>query len=185
MASLVADRVCGDCTVCCTALPIESDGFVKTTGVTCRHCDSGCAIYQDRPQACRGFHCGWRQLPMLDDAWRPGRSGVMVVADNDHIPARYTERPGIKLILVGDHRTALAMPVLGYIAGLIDGDVPTFIALPGPPGHFLAKALLNDRLKAAVTRRDGGEILRTLHAVLDLLAAGDFEPVPRARIDPR
>lgn len=178
MADLVADRVCGDCTVCCTALPIQSDSFQKTSGVTCRHCVSGCAIYSDRPQACRDFHCGWRQLPMLDDAWRPDRSGVMVVVDNDYIPARYTERPGIKLIVLGDRRTSLGMPVLGYIAGLIAGDVPTFIATPGPPGHFFAKALLNDRLKAAVIRRDGGDILRTLQAVLDVLEAGAFERVP-------
>lgn len=117
---------------------------------------------------------------MLDDGWRPDRSGILVVADNDDIPARYTERPGVKLILVGERRASLTLPVLGYVAGLIDGDMPAFIAVPGPPGHFFAKAFLNDRLKVAVARRDGAEILRTLHAVLDILEAGDFEPVPPA-----
>lgn len=181
MTGLVADRTCGDCTVCCTVLPIEADGFDKSSGVTCRHCIStGCAIYADRPRPCRDFDCGWLQLPMLDDAWRPDRSGVLVVADNEGIPAGYPERPGIKLILVGERRTSLTLPVLGYVAGLIDGGVPAFIAVPGPPGHFFAKAFLNDRLKAAVARRDGGDILRTLHAVLDILEAGEFEPVPPA-----
>lgn len=74
---------------------------------------------------------------MLDDAWRPDRSGILVMADDDDIPARYTERPGIKLLLVGERRTSLSLPMLGYVAGLIDGGMPTFIAVPGPPRLLL------------------------------------------------
>ncbi|MFA7261646.1 MAG: hypothetical protein WC068_01380 [Caulobacter sp.] len=185
MTGLVASRTCGDCTVCCTVLPIDADGFAKSSGVTCGHCVSaGCAIHPDRPTPCRAFDCGWLQLPMLDDAWRPDRSGILIMADDDDIPARYTERPGIKLLLVGERRTSLTLPMLGYVAGLVDGGMPTFIAVPGPPGCFFAKAFLNDRLRAAVARRDGGEMLRTLHALLDILEAGDFEPVPTGPFNP-
>lgn len=170
--------------MCCTVLPIETDGFSKSSGVTCRHCLSGCAIHVDRPAPCRAFDCGWLQLPMLGDAWRPDRSGILIMADNDDIPARYIERPRIKLLLVGARGASLSLPMLGYVAGLIDGGIPTFIAVPGPPGCFFAKGFLNDRLAPAVARRDGGEILRGLHTVLDILEAGEFDLIPSNPFNP-
>lgn len=58
---MLAERRCGDCTGCCTALAIAE--LDKPAGVPCRHLRSdggGCGIYETRPKACREYECGWR-----------------------------------------------------------------------------------------------------------------------------
>jgi hypothetical protein len=65
-------RECGDCTLCCKLLGVESIG--KPAAVWCTHCaNGGCAIYEARPQECRNFVCGWLQRPVLDERWKPSR----------------------------------------------------------------------------------------------------------------
>jgi hypothetical protein len=68
LASL-AVRKCGDCTMCCKAPAISDDQIgpeeahlltPKPSGEKCRHCtDTGCSIYQKRPEICRGYLCLW------------------------------------------------------------------------------------------------------------------------------
>jgi len=51
-------RKCGNCTECCTHIGIEETN--SPPGVPCRHiCSKGCAIYEDRPQACADVKCLW------------------------------------------------------------------------------------------------------------------------------
>src|ERR1700727_3622496 len=64
----VPGRVCGDCTVCCTAMAIDKPEIQKEAGVTCRYCRGGCTIYETRPPLCHDYYCGWRQLPILDES---------------------------------------------------------------------------------------------------------------------
>ncbi|WP_293907979.1 hypothetical protein [Phenylobacterium sp.] len=184
-SDLVADRECGDCTVCCVLFPIDQPDLVKLSGVACRHRGStGCAIHPVRPNVCRDWFCGWRRLPMLDDAWRPDRSGIVVVFDDEGVPAGYPERPALKFILIGDERTLYTQAFLGYVAGLVDARVPVLLAIPGPPGTFGAKAFMNSRLEASVARRDAGEMIRIAADTLSILRAGDFEQVGFSHGDP-
>src|SRR5436190_12415704 len=96
-------RSCGECTVCCTALVVDTTEFRKTSGVTCSHCTrEGCGIYATRYPICRTYFCGWIQLPELDPAWRPDRSGVIVTPQRDNIPPEFALREGIEfLVLTG------------------------------------------------------------------------------------
>ena len=71
-------RGCGTCTACCTVLDVPE--LDKPEGVPCQHLtDQGCGIYEDRPEACRNFKCGY--LLRIDD-WptrmRPDQSGFMI-----------------------------------------------------------------------------------------------------------
>ncbi len=83
---LVADRSCGQCTVCCRVLEIEALG--KPAGVLCRHnTGNSCGIYEERPEACVQWHCLWRRISALPDALRPDRSGVVFSLEREG-PAR-------------------------------------------------------------------------------------------------
>lgn len=75
----VADRSCGACRACCK-LP-EIPEFGKPANVWCQHANPspdgpGCRIYNERPEGCRRFACGWMQgIGGPDD--RPDKLGVM------------------------------------------------------------------------------------------------------------
>lgn len=75
---LVAGRLCSGCTMCCKLLAI--DVLEKPRGAWCSHCDqkSGCKIYESRPDACRGFYCGYLRLPQIDDRWKPSKSKFLI-----------------------------------------------------------------------------------------------------------
>ena len=71
-------RACGSCTLCCKLLRI--DALAKPAGEWCAHCavGQGCTVYDTRPEACRGFHCGYLTLPMVGDKWFPAKSRMIV-----------------------------------------------------------------------------------------------------------
>lgn len=179
MDRLVPGRECGGCTVCCRVPPVDSDDFQKQSGVLCHHCHDGvgCSIHASRPSVCREWYCGWRVLPNLGDDWRPDRSEILIVPEYDDIPSSFVERPGLKFILSGSHAAALQPRFVKYLAALVDAEIPVFLALPGPPGHFFVKAFLNHKLKDAALRRDGGAIVACLRQVIGILASGTFEEV--------
>ena len=98
---LVKDRSCGECSVCCVALNVDTKEFQKLPGVACSHlCKSGgCAIHDMRYEVCRTYHCGWRYLDQLGDDWRPDRSGVLIDFQVEGLPSHYPKRPGVRLTL--------------------------------------------------------------------------------------
>ena len=172
-------RECGGCTLCCTVLPIRSDGLEKQSGTHCPHCTEnvGCTIYPKRPSACRAFLCGWRELPFIPDDMRPDRCGILVVADPNDIPPGYRKMPGVKFVVTGGKETLANESFLECLAGLVHARAPAFLAVPGPPGFFFAKAFLNLRLADAVERQDGAAMIEALTPIMAELAAGPFEPV--------
>lgn len=62
----------GQCTMCCKVLPVST--INKPQGVWCQHArkHEGCAIYQDRPQACRAWRCMWVDI----DAHKPVEASI-------------------------------------------------------------------------------------------------------------
>lgn len=183
---LVAGRACGACTACCVLFPIDQPDLVKQAGVACRHLGAGggCGLHPNWPGVCRDWFCGWRRLPRLDDAWRPDRSGIVVVFDDEGVPPDYPERPALKFVLTGPDAALYTPAFLGYVAGLVDARVPVLVAIPGPVGTFGAKAFLNRRIEPAVARRDGGEMMRVVAATLATLRSGDFATVTFVHGDP-
>ncbi|WP_093663973.1 YkgJ family cysteine cluster protein [Sphingomonas gellani] len=79
LGSVLADRSCGDCTLCCTVLKVDAPDLKKAAGTPCRHLGSGgCSIHAVRPQICRTWFCVWRRVGSLPDEARPDRSGLLV-----------------------------------------------------------------------------------------------------------
>jgi hypothetical protein len=168
---LVPGRECGDCTVCCTVLAIDKPDIQKPAGVTCRHCRSGCAIYETRPTLCRDFHCGWRQLPILDDSWRPDRSGIFVeIEEIDGDTA-------LSLVLIGNPlKTVRQDWFQDFVATGVRGDVPLHLGIPGPRGFQGASVTLNTRQMLAAAQASRAQVKDLLEKDLKRLQAHAFEP---------
>lgn len=82
----IATKPCGECRECCIHLPINFIDDFKPAHVPCDNlCESGCSIYDHRPNECEHFFCAWKVIPPAEiisdaehDAMRPDRSGVIV-----------------------------------------------------------------------------------------------------------
>jgi hypothetical protein len=171
MDDLVPGRSCGGCTVCCTALPIDTPELRKIAGVACVHLgDKGCAVYDARYPVCRSYHCGWRERPELDEAWRPDRSGVLVSPmDGD----------GIEFLVLDGERAIRRDGFAQYVATCIVNGIATHLAVPGPPGTYAARMFLNDRLALAVAQRDLAAIRALLVSAFAAAAKGGFRSMDR------
>jgi hypothetical protein len=76
---LVPGRECGACTACCFEITIDDPMLAKPPRETCVNCTAqGCAIYAERPEACRSWFCVWRRVADLPDHLSPDRSGLIV-----------------------------------------------------------------------------------------------------------
>ena len=176
---LVAGRNCGECSVCCVVLNIDSKEFQKFPGVPCTylHQGKGCAIHATVFPTCRGYHCGWRYLSRLSEEWRPDKSGVLIDFQTEDLPPAYSERPAVRLMIVGPIGTMFERRFLELVRSLIASGAPVVLAVPGPPKHFAVSVFLNDLLKEPVQNGDFAGI----EAVLRTLAAGlsthRFNPV--------
>ena len=70
-------NICGACSVCCTAMEVKE--LRKPEGVRCLYLtDQGCSIYENRPESCRVYECGFRMYP-LDKKLRPDKSGFQIL----------------------------------------------------------------------------------------------------------
>lgn len=173
---LVPDRVCGDCTVCCTVAPVATEQLRKLPNTTCPHCvDTGCAIYASRPTDCRDSHCGWRFYPELDDQWRPDLSGVLILTEHE-VPPTYERRVGLKFLLVDSDEPIRSARLIGYICALVGRGVPVTLAVQGPSGHWPVKTFVNNALASAIRRYDLAEAARVLALIVRDLRAGEFDP---------
>lgn len=78
---------CQSCTACCTVFEIKELG--KSFGEPCKHLgknllnEPGCTIYQERPDACRGYICLWLEAArtknrVAPEFMRPDICGVVL-----------------------------------------------------------------------------------------------------------
>jgi hypothetical protein len=63
----------------CCKLPAVAE-LNKPPQTWCAHCDigKGCKIYEQRPDDCRTFYCGWLLDARMTDDWRPRDSRLVV-----------------------------------------------------------------------------------------------------------
>ena len=182
--TLVLSRECGNCTVCCRVLPIRSPGLNKTSHVLCPHCEEGegCRIYETRPSLCRDYYCGWRMWESLPDDWRPDKSGVFVdrvkflPGAGDEIPAQYDKRFMVQLLLL--RADAIDGPHFAEVVWtLVNGGIPVFLGICGPPGFQNALVFLNEVVKEAVARRDRAAVVAVVRQATATASAHDFRPL--------
>jgi hypothetical protein len=148
---LVPGRECGPCNACCTQPVILDPALKKPPGVLCPNWQDGCTIYETRPAPCRGHFCAWRQLPQLDDSWRPDLSNIYIELKDDppeHFRHVLPQAPfALKFTLLSDLIPQRLGLLATMIASLIDHDVPVILAVAAPPEHLGCHMLLNPPLK--------------------------------------
>ena len=82
---------CGECTLCCSLLPVLE--INKKAGTMCLHCgDSGCLIYDERPESCRVFNCAYHQANKADLQLSPNNCGVIFEKIADDIMLGLVEK---------------------------------------------------------------------------------------------
>ena len=74
-------RGCDGCTLCCKVMAVRA--LDKPQGKWCPHCKTGfgCGIYEDRPDECRVFACGYLVMPHLAPIWRPAVSHLIISSE--------------------------------------------------------------------------------------------------------
>lgn len=176
---LVPGRECGDCTICCEVLSIDTRPFKKPAGIMCHHNrGGGCGIYDTRFPICREWFCAWRLSNTLDDSWRPDRSGILVELVTDGLPQGYAP-PGIKFSLLRSADDVLWPPLVDLVTRAIRVQQAIFLELVGPPGHLAARTFLNmPSLNAAVASSDDDAIRASLRHAADCLLAHPWEKIP-------
>ena len=173
---LVADRACGECSVCCVDLTIEEPDLMKPQGYRCPHLAQagGCGIYPSRPNTCRLFHCGWRRLKWVREALRPDRSQVLVKLRPVGKGAEAVL--GVDFMLLS--KSALKAEGLAEsVAAAVHSGLPVFLTIPGPPGYTSASARVDGELGAAVAARDKAGLLRILAELHEAGRVGKRAPI--------
>jgi hypothetical protein len=156
---------------------IEMD---KAAGRYCKHClpGKGCCIYETRFEVCRTFLCGWRLVPQLDAAWRPDKSGILMLRQEvDKLPeAHRAAGPGVNFVILGGEKAILRPGFAEYVATLVARNVAVYLSADTP------KTLINPYLmKQAASRNIPAVSEMLLHIYqqhVKLRALNNLAPMP-------
>ena len=87
----MAVRTCGECSMCCKLLNIDSVDFKKPADKWCPNCTigQGCNVYSTRPGVCQEYECFWLQNDWVAEELRPDKSHVILtmLPDDIHLQA--------------------------------------------------------------------------------------------------
>ncbi len=163
--ALVPDRACGSCHACCVALLIDTAAFQKHSGVACHHLDSDrrCGIYASRYEACRAFHCGYRQLPWLPETMRPDQAGVLVLP----LMTRPDDAPDGKLLpsvvfVILDEASLDSEALTTSVIAAVREEVLIVLSVRGPPGTTSSRIDISEALLLPAMMRNRRGIQRIL-----------------------
>ena len=122
VTTLKAVRECGECRLCCKIMGVPE--LDKPMNVWCKHvCNTGCSIYEKRPQSCRDFVCVWLG-GLTPEKERPDK--VKVVGWIQRIPD--TENGVLTVVFAEAAPGAAAKKqVQTYIAMMMDEGTPVAI----------------------------------------------------------
>jgi len=149
--SLVADRQCGECMVCCSYMYINAPGLKKPADVLCDNCivDKGCQIYDSRPNVCRTWHCLWRRVQTMSPELRPDKSGVIFSLNISYEPRHILENAYIVCMALADP-SVFDTPAVSCMLDMFinDGSLPVWLSFQGSktlayPKPELADAIAN------------------------------------------
>ena len=158
---------------------LRIEEFDKPAGTMCQHCTgTGCGIYETRYDVCRGFLCGYRQLPALGDAWRPDRSGIMIrMLEQETIPPEYRAAgPGMNFVVFGGEKAIRRPDFADYVATLVSRKIAVYMSADSP------KTLINQYLERQVAAKDKDGVLQMLVHIyrkhIELRESQNLKPLP-------
>ncbi len=137
-------RECGDCTLCCKIMTIET--LAKPAGTWCPECKPGrgCQRYENRPAECRSFNCLWLIDQRFGPHWKPNKSKLVLTASRDGIEIRCD--PGFpnawrrepirseiaKLAVSGEEHDVTVLVIIGAKMMLVTPDREFDLGVVGP-----------------------------------------------------
>ena len=152
-------------------MAIDKPEIQKEAGVTCRYCRGGCTIQDHWPQLCRDYFCGWRRLKIMDDDWRPDRSGVLAEVEQMEGALH------LNLVLVANPLKTVRQPwLVDFVAQCVRGGVQLSLGIPGPPGRQGASLLITTRQMWDAAGSSRAAVKALLEDELRRLQAYDFPP---------
>lgn len=135
-------RSCDGCTLCCEEL-----ATVTPSGVACDHqCAAGCAIYEERPDPCRTFECGWLQ-GLIDEQYKPDLVGWFLNVRENKTP-QGTMRVGFAMGPDREGQREAVKP--GFVIVSQDGQV--FAANKDDETKYLAISDLIARMRSYIRK---------------------------------
>lgn len=152
-------------------MAIDKPEIQKEAGVTCRHCRGGCTIQDRWPPLCRDYFCGWRRLKMMDDGWRPDRSGVLAEVEQEGNDLH------LNLVLVGNPLKTVRQPWFAdFVAQCVRNGVQLTLGIPGPQGRQGASLLIATKQMWEAAGLSRAKVKALLEEELKRLQAYDFPP---------
>ncbi|NIA46035.1 MULTISPECIES: YkgJ family cysteine cluster protein [Providencia] len=164
------DRECGECSVCCTSLRIEIPELKKLADTSCQNLSNerGCSIYNERPNLCRHWLCGWMVLDIPDNL-RPDISGVLIRLDNDSA----CFQP-----VVGCNPIRLILPdIARIISFFVSNDFEVSISIPTKKGFCYANFVVNEHLKELVETGEYEPIADKIKDMILFAAKSKTDPI--------
>lgn len=128
-------RQCGECTLCCTLLPVPV--LDKPANTDCVNCNGGCSIYEERPTPCRTYHCEWLKGEFPEE-WRPDKSHVVFEA--------MSEEPLILALIERGYENVLPEMTSGLVHYLAQGKA--IVATNG--AALVPEGMTEDAVKKSV-----------------------------------
>lgn len=120
-------NTCGSCSACCTVLGVEA--LRKPGHTPCLHqVGVGCAVYPQRPNACRAFVCEWLRADWHSDL-RPDRiHGVPVLEGDSLVIHEALDHPGVASHAL--HREIVEVIARGSHVVVLTGEQAQVLAGP-------------------------------------------------------
>jgi hypothetical protein len=152
----------------------------KEAGRYCQHClpGKGCGIYETRFEVCRGFLCGWRRVPQLGEAWRPDKSGILMLTQEvAKLPEAYRAAgPGVNFMILGGEKAILRSGFAEYVTTLVARNVAVYLSADTP------KSLINPYLAEQAASRNIPAVTEMLLHIyrqhVKLRALNNLAPMP-------
>ena len=165
--SLVAERQCGECMVCCKYLSINTTDLKKPADVLCENCtNNGCQVYETRPNVCRTWHCLWRRIETMSPELRPDKSNVIFSLKISYEPRYIFENAYIVCMALTNPSvfdTSIVSAALDTFVN--EGSYPVWLSFEGCkslvyPGAELAEAINNPTTTKSIHLLAKGKIWR-------------------------
>lgn len=154
--SLIPERQCGDCMVCCEYMPISTKGLIKPAQTLCPHVvvNRGCSIYETRPNVCRTWHCLWRRDAAMPDELRPDKSRMifsLIVHEDERSLFEQAHITCIAMESKADYQVPLvAQTIQRYID---EGELPVWLSFGGGKELVYPDLELADAIARPVSTR--------------------------------
>ena len=99
-------RECGTCGECCWLMSVDEIDLPNDT--QCKHFNKGCLIYDDRPDGCKHFECGWL-VQAVPERFKPDKVHLVVfLSSRDGTNAINIEETAPMAVLTEEGKELLA-----------------------------------------------------------------------------